>query len=226
VLFGIKDVPAADNWHQDPKAAALDLIQSRFPVEFHGCSFVAVVTERAGIEPGLHLHLGFLLGQPVEGEELEEIMADAPIDPLMLRPETLIRTAAPSFVGLSDPIRQRVVVHQGERERVPLVVLWWGEGPSQLEPRRTEADPGSQPDAYSLDEMDFYISRFEFYDDFGKDRVFSSMLAGMDPASFEKDNSANYINFLAAHMAAHAPSAKAIIEAQCLKWERQKILQD
>ena len=71
------------------------------------------------MKPGLRLR-GFLLDEPMYGHEIACLMDGTPTDPCTLEPAQLNYTAAPSFVGLEDPIGQRVVLHLADRERVPL----------------------------------------------------------------------------------------------------------
>jgi hypothetical protein len=220
VLFDIDNVPAADSWHHHLEAAALDLVENRFPAAFQGCSFVAIATASAGMKPGLRLRLGFLLEQPMYGLEIETLMADAPIDPVTLKPAQLIYTAAPTFDGLSDPIRQRVVVHQGDQERVPLVALPHGQPaaePAKPAQAGTAASHGPPP-VLDLENFDQYWGIFDKLNDAGKNHLLAVALACIDPATVGKDCRPRRISMIGSALSTGAPNAKEIIHAQYLKW--------
>ncbi|HEX2527178.1 MAG TPA: hypothetical protein VHL31_12895 [Geminicoccus sp.] len=110
VAFDIDNVLAPDGWYLPHRIVdfARSLIERTFPTAFHGAGFIVVASASAGIKPGAKMRLWFLLDRPLYGHEIKRAMLGAPIDECTLRPVQIIYTAAPGFVGMSDPVAKRV----------------------------------------------------------------------------------------------------------------------
>jgi hypothetical protein len=124
VAFDIDNVPAPEGWHQPHRVVdvARDVVERMFPAAFHGAGFVVVASASAGIRAGAKMRLWFLLDRPLHGHEIKRAMVGAPIDECTLRPVQIIYTAAPGFIGMPDPVPERVHFAWLDRDVVALEV--------------------------------------------------------------------------------------------------------
>jgi hypothetical protein len=124
VAFDIDNVPAPEGWYRPHRVVDFTryLVERTFPAAFHGAGFVVVASASAAVKPGAKMRLWFLLDRPLYGHEIKRAMAGAPIDECTLRPVQIIYTAAPGFVGMSDPVAKRVHFAWLDRDLVALEV--------------------------------------------------------------------------------------------------------
>ncbi|WP_159709819.1 hypothetical protein [Geminicoccus flavidas] len=80
------------------------------------------MTSQAALTAGMRFRLSIMLDRPLRGHEVERALQGAPVDVATLRPAQEIFTSAPVFVGMADPVPQRVIFFWGDRDTVPLVV--------------------------------------------------------------------------------------------------------
>ena len=78
------------------------------PPELRGVTFKWRLTGSAGIKPGAHVRLAFMLDRAVTTDELTAWFANFPnVDKAAFRPVQPIYCAAPIFEGVLDPVKQR-----------------------------------------------------------------------------------------------------------------------
>ena len=221
VLFDVDDVPAAEGWHHDLEATALDLVENWFPLEFSGCSFVATATGSAGMKPGIRMRVGWLLVEPLCGRDIAPLMDLAPVDVCTLHPAQLVYTAAPSFDGLPDPVRQRVVVHHCTRDRVPLIPLPQGqaaERPVVGQVGARAAGPRAHQTAYDPEHFDRYLRVFDELSADAKNYLLREALACVDASSVGEGCRPVRVRVIGLALSTCAPNAREIIHAQNLAW--------
>ncbi|MCK8784137.1 hypothetical protein M0638_07075 [Roseomonas sp. NAR14] len=112
------------------------------PAAFQRAACLVAATASHVIRPGARLRLWARLARPLAGAECQRWLRDQPAcDPSTLRAAQIIYTAAPVFVGMADPLPERLVVMPGE----PMVAV---PSPAELAPR-PPSDPPPRPTAES-----------------------------------------------------------------------------
>lgn len=109
--------PAA--WVHDIPGTMRRVLRDWLPPELSGVAFKWWLTSSAGLKPGIHVRLAFMLDRAVSSHELDMWFADYPhVDKAAFRPVQPIYGAAPIFDGVADPVKQRSGGFRGEREHV------------------------------------------------------------------------------------------------------------
>jgi hypothetical protein len=89
-------------------------ILPELPKRFHGCAAIVQATASHGIKAGARLRVWFWMSRALTSAECRGMMAGAPVDRALFNPVQLHYTAAPTFVGMADPIPQRLAMIPGE----------------------------------------------------------------------------------------------------------------
>jgi len=121
-------IPCPD--HIDPirdDDKAIKHVVSLLPPEFGSVTVYYQFTSSHGIKPGIRARLYYWADKPMYDEQLKSWLADAPVDHSIFTPSQPIYTARPIFIGMSDPVRCRSGLIQGERNAVTPPVLPIGE---------------------------------------------------------------------------------------------------
>jgi hypothetical protein len=83
-------------------------LRDLLPEPFRDAACVVQGTSGCGVKPDLRYRLWFVLDRPLHGHEVAAWTASPHLDPATLRPVEPIYTARPMFVGLADPLPQRL----------------------------------------------------------------------------------------------------------------------
>lgn len=110
-----------------PEEAIRELIESRYPPEFHNASYHWQLSASAGRKPGvLKVHIWWWLGTTYTGPQIEAWVRAIGLktDIVTLRKIQVHYTANPLFLnGTPDPMAgRRCGLHRGETDAVPLVI--------------------------------------------------------------------------------------------------------
>ncbi len=90
----------------------------RLPEAFRGAACVVQATTSHGIKPGARLRLWFWCSRPLTNAECKRWLAQSPVDRTLFSPAQPHYTAAPIFVGWSDPLPRRL----GRLSGAPFVI--------------------------------------------------------------------------------------------------------
>ncbi len=96
----------------DPRdlAACGEAARAAMPPAFRDAACLVAATAGHGIKPGARLRLWARLSRPLTGAECQHWLRGQPgCDPSTLRAAQVIYTAAPVFVGMTDPLPARLV---------------------------------------------------------------------------------------------------------------------
>jgi hypothetical protein len=90
------------------------------PAAFRGAACIVFATAGHGFKAGARLRLWFLLSSPLSGVDCRQWLRDYPADPSVFGAVQPIYTAAPTFIGMPDPLPSRLVMLDGaERVSTP-----------------------------------------------------------------------------------------------------------
>lgn len=106
----------------DPRdlAGCGTLARGALPGAFHDAACIVGATAGHGFKPGARLRLWFLLSRPLSGPECKRWLREAPVDRSVFGAVQPIYTAAPAFIGMTDPLPVRLVALDGaERVAAP-----------------------------------------------------------------------------------------------------------
>jgi hypothetical protein len=112
--------------------------RAALPAAFHRAACIVGATAGHGFKDGARLRLWFLLTRPLTGGECKLWLRDAPVDRSVFGAVQPIYTAAPLFIGMSDPLPVRLVMLDGaERVAAP--------SPADLAPRTPQRQAAELP---------------------------------------------------------------------------------
>jgi hypothetical protein len=89
------------------------IARAALPTAFHDVACIVWATASHGFKPGARLRLWFLLSRALSGFECKRWLHDAPVDRSVFGAVQPIYTAAPAFIGMSDPLPSRLVTLPG-----------------------------------------------------------------------------------------------------------------
>ncbi len=111
-------------WEPD---AVVEHVIELLPEEFHGVSVFWAFTSGHGIKPGIRLRLFYWLDRPLADWEIKvwlaKPIAEGLIDPVLYHPIQATYTAAPIFVGMTDPVPHRCSTWTGYADAVEVPVI-------------------------------------------------------------------------------------------------------
>ena len=96
-----------------------EVARRAMPSAFHRAACVVAATAGHVFKPGARVRLWFMLTRSVAGAELKRWLAAAPVDRSVFGAAQPIYTAAPRFVGMTDPLPRRLAVLPGDPAVVP-----------------------------------------------------------------------------------------------------------
>jgi hypothetical protein len=118
-----------EGYHEDWKwnlQAHLNNVLMKLPLPFSVAECFAVASASYSIKPDIRMRVFFWADRPVSNYELKTwLKADAPgaaIDLTLFNPIQPIYTAAPIFVGITDPVKQRILWYGGESKGVSVTM--------------------------------------------------------------------------------------------------------
>lgn len=109
LALDLDGLPLPDGLDPHDLAACGRLARLALPDAFHGAGCVIGATAGHGFKPGARLRLWCFLTRPMIGAELKRWLGAAPVDQAVFSAAQAIYTAAPVFVGMTDPLPARLV---------------------------------------------------------------------------------------------------------------------
>jgi hypothetical protein len=109
----LDDIPLPPQVDVRDLAACGDAALGLLPKGFHGVAHIIAATASHGVKQGARLRLWFLLHRPTTGTELRRWLRDAPVDHAVFGPAQVIFTARPRFIGMDDPVPNRLLLRHG-----------------------------------------------------------------------------------------------------------------
>lgn len=118
--FDIKvELPSDIEQHEIPEF----ILQTEIPKEFRDVSYISQYSGSAGLSHWCKIHYWFLLTKPLTCKELQRWQKEnLQLDGSAFKAAQPLYTADPTFVGLEDPVKQRLMIVKKDLETVEIIV--------------------------------------------------------------------------------------------------------